>query len=109
LDFGLSLDGETLAAINGAIIPRLKRNLTSFSAGSAYRVEHLTRSSASVFASVTAGFASLGFVGEALFLIKILLAGREYKLLPAILAYECFVLMNQLKYLFRFYLVPRGM
>ena len=91
--------GVAFAAINRTIVPRLERNFAFFSAGSAYSIKHFALRSAVVLTGIAARFASLWLVSEALFLEEILFACGEYKFLAAIYACECFVLMNQLKYL----------
>lgn len=95
----LSLVCKALAAVYRTVIPGLERNLAGFSAGSADSVEHFTRGSASIFAGVAAGLAALGLIGEAFFFKEILLTCRENKFLATVFAYQCFVLMHQLKYL----------
>ena len=88
--------GETIAAINRAVVSRLERNLARNPAGSADSVKHLTRPSAAVFTGITAGFASLRLVCEPFFREKLLLICCEGELLIAVSAYDCFVLIIQL-------------
>lgn len=97
----LSLVGKTIAAIYRTIVAGLERNLAGFSAGSAYGIEHLARCSSIVFTGVTAGFASLRFVRKSFFLKEILFARGENEFIAAVFAYQRFVLMHQMKYLFK--------
>jgi len=97
------LVGKTITAIYGAIISGLEWDFAFFAAGSANSVKHLALSSAiaAILAHIAAGLAPLRFIGKTSFLKKILFTCRECKFLSAIFANNCFVLMDQLAYLFK--------
>ena len=79
---------EALAAVNGAIVVRLERNLALLAALGTNCVEQLAGSSltAASLTGVAAITASLGLVGEALLGVELLLAGGENEFASAILA-----------------------
>lgn len=95
---GNGLSTETIAAVNGAVIAGLERNLAGFAAIGANGVVHLTvtatatTGAGSPLAGVTARFAALGLIVEALLSKELLLSGCESELLSAILADDCLVL-----------------
>jgi hypothetical protein len=94
---------KTIAAINGAVISRLERNLAAPAAVSANRVKHFALAPAAasvVFRDVAAGLAPCRFIREPFFFEEILLTCREHKFLPAVLADDCFVLVDQSENLF---------
>ena len=97
----LSLFGKAIAAIYRAIVPGLERNLTGLSAGRTDCIVHFTLLSAAVFPSCPAGRTSFGFIGESLFFIKVLFACGECEFLTAVCAYERFILMSHINYLFK--------
>jgi hypothetical protein len=78
--------GEAFAAINGTILFGLERYFAGLAARRANRIEHFPCTSV-VPARIAAGFAALGLVSEALFLIEILLTGGEHELFAAFFAY----------------------
>ena len=86
---------EAIAAIHRTVVSRLERNLAGLSARSTNSVKHLAGSSSAIFTRCTAGRASLGFISESFFFEEILLACSECEFLPAVYAYERFVLMSQ--------------
>ena len=79
---------EALAAVYGAIVVRLERNLALLATVSAGSVKHLAGRSLTALslAGVAAITASLGLVGEALLGVELLLAGGENEFASAILA-----------------------
>jgi len=82
---------ETSAAVNGAVFAGLEGNLRCRSALGADGVELLALSAAGVLPLVAASLATLGFIGETLFGIELLLARCESEFAVAILANECSV------------------
>ena len=84
---GLAI-AEAVAAIDRAVIAGLKGDLAGFAALGADGVKHLTGGAIArtALASVTAGFAALGLVGEASLSVKLLLTGGENEFLSALLA-----------------------
>ena len=87
---------EALAAVDRTVCTGLERNFAGTAAGSAYSVKHLALAALAVvgstFAGITAGFAALRLIGEALFSKKLLLVGGEGEFLSAIFADDRFVL-----------------
>ena len=91
---------EAIAAINGAVITRLERNFAGSAAFGAHGVEHLalatvTATSVSL-TGITAGFAALRLIGEALFSEKLLLTRSEGEFLAAVFADDCLVLIHEI-------------
>jgi hypothetical protein len=82
---------ETSAAVDGAIVSRLERDLGGRSALGANRIKHFAVTATSGLAARAALFATDGFVLETLLSIELLLAGRKDEILTAILAYQCLV------------------
>ena len=82
---------ETSAAVDGAIVSRLERDLGGRSALGANRIKHLAVTATSGLATRAAIFAADGFILEPLLSIELLLAGRKDEILTAILAYQCLV------------------
>ena len=78
---------KAIAAVYGTIFSGSERNLSNTAAGSAGSLEHFSFALCAVLSCVTAGLASLRFVLEALFSIKLLLAGCENELISALLTY----------------------
>jgi len=100
----LSLVRKTITAINGTITSRLEGNLAAPAAVSANRVKHFALAFATAAASVvlrdvTARLAPYRLVREAFFRKEILLTCRKHEFFPAVPADDCFVLMDQSKYL----------
>ena len=89
---------EAVAAVDGAVVSRLERDLGGCPALRADRVKHLAVVAARGFAACAAVLAANGFVLESLLRVKLLLAGRKDKFLTTILAYQCLVLEH-----FRFF------
>lgn len=77
---------ETIAAVDRTVFSGSERNLAGLAAGGADSIVHLALGSAFILAGHTAGFASLGLVGETFFLKEILFAGGEYEFLAAVFA-----------------------
>ena len=78
---------EAIVAVNGTICAGFERNLAFFSAVCAYSIKHGAVAATCVFfASLTASFATLGLVCEALFSIEFLFTGGENEFLSAIFA-----------------------
>ena len=86
--------GEALAAVNGAILPGLERNLSLFAARRTDCSVELTLWLTCVFARITTLFASLGLIYKALFTVKLLLADSENKFLAAFFADQLLVLVH---------------
>jgi hypothetical protein len=82
---------ETSAAINGAVVSRLKRDFGGRTAVGADGVVHLAIGVAGCLARGPALFATDGFVLETLLSIEFLLAGCKDEFLTAILADQCLV------------------
>ena len=82
---------EAIAAVDGAVVSRLERDLGGCPALRADRVKHLTVIAAGGLTACTAVLAANGFVLESLLRVKLLLAGRKDEFLTAILAYQCLV------------------
>ncbi len=82
------------AAVYGAIVGRLERNLCFLAALCADRREEFLLGSGCVLSCISAGFASLRLVLEASFCVEFLLACREGELSAAFLANQCFVLIH---------------
>jgi hypothetical protein len=95
----LPLSGKAVAAVNRTVISRLKRYARLAAAGRARGGEHLSGGGAAVFPGLTAGFAALGFVGEAFFCVEVLFACAEDKLCAAVFTCENFVLGHEMEYL----------
>lgn len=68
---GCELFTEAIAAVDRTVCTGLERNFAGTAAGSAYSVKHLALAALAVvgstFAGITAGFAALRLIGEALF------------------------------------------
>ena len=94
--FRSELFTEAIAAVDRTVCTGLERNFAGTAAGSAYSVKHLALAALAVvgstFAGITAGFAALRLIGEALFSKKLLLVGGEGEFLSAIFADDRFVL-----------------
>ncbi len=88
--------GVALAAVNGAVFPRLEGNLGGLPAFGADGIKHLTRTagSAAGFPGLTAGLAAGGLVLESLFGVEFLFTGGENELSTAVLAYQRFVFVH---------------
>ena len=84
---------ETIAAVDGAIVFGLERNLGFLAAFRADDGKHLAGLSAVAiaFAFVAAVSATYGLILEAALLIKFLFARAEDEFFSAVLAHECFV------------------
>jgi hypothetical protein len=78
---------KAFAAENGTIIGGLERNSCFLAALSASGREIFSGGSAGIFACVTAGLASLGFILESLFCVKFLFARCENEFTVAVFAY----------------------
>ena len=89
---------EAIAAVDGAVVFRLERDLGGRPPHRADRVKHLTVVAAGGLAACAAVLAANGFVLESLLRVKLLLADRKDEILTAILAYQCLVLEH-----FRFF------
>ena len=76
-----------LAAINRAILTRTERNLCFLTAVCAGSSEILALSLTGILSCITASLALLRIICKALLCIKLLLAGGEYELLSALIAY----------------------
>jgi hypothetical protein len=86
--------GEAIAAVNRAIFSGLEGNLAFCTAVCANCIIEGLSASGSSLACVTASFASLGLILEALFCIEFLLTGGEHKLVAAIFACKCLVFVH---------------
>ena len=82
---------ETSAAVNGAIVSRLERDLGGRPALRADRIEHLAIAAARGLAAGAAVFAADRLILEPFLRVKLLLADRKDEFLTAILAYQCLV------------------
>jgi hypothetical protein len=90
-----SLFAKAFAAIDRAVVAGLERNLAGFSALGADGFKHFSLSSTRVgFTGVTAGLATLRFIGESFFGIELLFVGRKDEFCSAFLACECFVAVH---------------
>ena len=87
---------ETFAAVDGAIVAGLERNLAGLTAGGANSVVHLTAGAAGLLASVAACLAAQGLIGETLLRVKFLFTGGEDELLTAVFADECLVVVHEI-------------
>ena len=89
---------KAFAAIYGAILLRLERNLGRLSAFRANSVEHRTRTAGSTagLARLTAGLAAGGLVLESFFGIEFLFTGSENELSATVFAYQRFVFVHGL-------------
>jgi hypothetical protein len=83
---------EAGAAVDGAVVTGLERDLGGRAALCADRVIHFAIAGAGGLTVCAAVLAADGLVLEAFFRIKLLFAGRKNEFLTAILAYQCFVL-----------------
>ena len=98
---------EAVAAINGAVVSRLKGNFTGFSASGAHSVIHLAGSLSCIFARIAAVFAAGRFVGKSLFGVEFLFTGCENKFLSTVSACECLVFVQiSIPLLIRMYARP---
>ena len=79
--------GEAFAAVDRSVARGLERDLARLAAFRANGVEHLSGFAAGVLSLVTAGFASLGLVLEALLRVEFLFTGGEDEFVAAFLAY----------------------
>ena len=96
---GVDLSAEAVAAVNGTITARFKRNLAGTSAICADGVKHhslFASAGRSLLARGAAIFAALRLVGEPFFRKKFLLAGGEGEVLSAIFADDDFVAKHEL-------------
>ena len=100
--------GETLAAIDRAILPGLEGHMSLFPAGSAHSRKHLTLGTAWIFAGLAAFPAALGLVSKAFFRIEFLFPGCEHELPAALCAGKGLVLIHDLKPRFTVILVARN-
>jgi hypothetical protein len=91
------LIAEAIAAINGAVIMGLERNLAGIAALGANGFEHLTCAALSTLglAVCTASLTSLRLVGETLLCVKFLLAGSKGEFLSAIFADQSLVAIHR--------------
>ena len=87
---------EALAAVYGAVLLRLERNLGGLSAFRTDGIIHLAgcAGSAAGLASLTAGLATGRLVLESLFGIELLFTGGENELSAAVFAYQRFVFVH---------------
>jgi len=89
---------EAIAAIYGAVITGLERNLAGLSTLCADSIVHLTitavTTTGSTLAGIAAGFATLRLIGKASLRVKFLLSGSENKFLSTVFADERFVLIH---------------
>jgi hypothetical protein len=89
---------KAIAAIHGSVIGRLEGDLCRLTALGANSVKQfslrLSNRGAAILSCITAISASLGLILEALFSIEFLLAGSENKLLSAVFALQCDVLIH---------------
>lgn len=90
------LSTEAIAAVDRTVVARLERNFARLATFGAHSVEHFAGTAVTTtgitLAGVAAGLAALRLIGETLFSEKLLLAGGECELLPAIFADDNFVL-----------------
>lgn len=85
--FFACLFSETIAAINGTVVVRLKRNLAGFSASCTNSIKHLSCASVCIsLARCAARSATLRLIGKAFFSKKLLLTCCEGEFLSAIFA-----------------------
>lgn len=84
--------GETFTAINRPFVTRLERHLGRLATLSTNYIIHLAWATSLGPAICPAVPAPLRFVLKPLLREELLLTGGEHKLVPAILAYQCFVL-----------------
>lgn len=94
-----NLSTETIAAVDGTVTARLKRNLAGLPAFRTDGIEHSTGAAATAVAGVAltgiaAGLTTLGLIGKALLCEELLLTGSKGELLTAILAGDSFVLKH---------------
>jgi len=84
---------KAIAAVNWAVISRLERDFSLFSAFGAGYSEHLPlfAAVAMAFTFVAAFTTPHGLILKAAFLIEFLFARTEDEFFAAVLAYECFV------------------
>jgi len=85
---------KALAAIYSLAFGGVERNLALFATFSANCIEHFSCTLDAVLSCGTAFLASLGFVIEALLCIEFLLTCGEHKLIAAIFAFQCLVLVH---------------
>ena len=91
------LSAETIAAVDGAVAGGLERHTAGLATLGAHGVKHFAGAAAITGAAllgVAAGLAALGLIGKALLGEKLLLAGSEGELVPAILADDGLVLKH---------------
>ena len=91
--------GEAFAAVNRSVARGLERDLARLAAFRANGVEHLSGFAAGVLSLVTARFASLGLVLEALLSVELLLTRREHEVRTAFLALQSLVLEHVVSFL----------
>ena len=99
----LSPASEAVAAVDRFVTARLERNLASLPAFRANCVKHHALSAVIAASVVTrmllcisARLAALGFVGETLFGVELLLAGSKGELLSAIFADDGLVAVHEI-------------
>jgi hypothetical protein len=91
----LSSFAEAIAAVYGAVVAGLERNLAGYSTLGADGLKHFSLSSTRVgLAGITAGFATLRLVGESFFGVKFLFVSRKNEFGSAFLAGQCFVAVH---------------
>ena len=86
----------TFAAINGSVMTRFKRNLIYSAARCAYDFKHFSLRFHTLFSCSSAFLASGRVIFKALFSIKLLFAGCEYKFLTAILTNQRLVFIHNI-------------
>jgi hypothetical protein len=82
---------KAFAAVNRTVLTGLERNLGFATASSTSSGEPLSFAAGGVFASIPAGFATLGFIYETFFSVEFLFSGGEYEFISAFFAGESFV------------------
>ena len=82
---------EASAAVDGAVVPRLERDLGGCAAVCANCIVHFALGAPGVLPVGTARFAAYGLILEALLRVELLLAGCEHEFRSTILAYQCLV------------------
>ena len=88
--------GEALAAVNGAILPRLEGHLRLSAAIGANGIVHFARAAivARRLMGLTALTAAGGLILEALFSVEFLLSGCEHEFLATVTAHQRLVLIH---------------
>lgn len=92
------LSAEAIAAIDGTVVARLEGNFAGGAAGCANGIVHgaILSTGGIALSGVAAGLTALGFVGETLLGVKLLLSSSEGELLAAIFADDNFVLEHEI-------------